>query len=107
MNKTTIIQGHRIAPKDIELIKKLIDTNPSWGRTRLSKELCVLWDLKSANGNLKDMACRSLLLKLENQKLIKLPARKSVTNNAKRNSSIALVLHSTLPILAKLKKIVT
>ncbi len=56
MNKTTIIQGHRIAPKDIELIKKLIDTNLSWRRTRLSKELCVLWDHRSANGNLKDMA---------------------------------------------------
>ena len=100
---TTIIQGRKIAPEDIELIKKLIDTNPSWGRTRLSKELCILWDLKSANGNLKDMACRSLLLKLEKQKLIKLPARKSGTNNAKRNSSIRLVLHSTLPVRASLK----
>jgi len=103
MNKTMIIQGRRIAPKDIELIKKLINTNPSWGRTRLSKELCILWNLKSANGNLKDMACRSLLLKLEKQKLIKLPARKSGTNNAKRNSSIRLVLHSTLPVQASLK----
>ena len=103
MNKTTIIQGRRIAPKDIELIKKLINTNPSWGRTRLSKELCVLWNFRSANGNLKDMACRSLLLKLEKDKLIKLPARKSGTNNAKRNSSISLVLHSTLPVKASLK----
>ncbi|MBL7060311.1 MAG: hypothetical protein ISS13_00580, partial [Actinobacteria bacterium] len=54
---TTIIQGRKIAPEDIELIKKLINANQSWGRTRLSKELCILWDLKSANGNLKDMAC--------------------------------------------------
>ena len=105
MNKTTIIQGREIASKDIELVKKLIDINPSWGRTRLSKELCILWNFKSANGMLKDMSCRNLLLKLENQKLIKLPARKSGTNNAKRNSSIALVLHSTLPISAKLKKV--
>jgi len=103
MNKTIIIQGRRIVPEDIELIKKLIDTNPSWGRTRLSKELCILWDHRSANGNLKDMACRSLLLKLEKDKLIKLPARKSGTNNAKRNSSIRLVLHSTLPVKASLK----
>ena len=103
MNKTIIIQGRKIAPEDIELIKKLIDTNPSWGRTRLSKELCILWSLKSANGNLKDMSCRNLLLKLEKDKLIKLPARKSGTNNAKRNSSIRLVLHSTLPVRASLK----
>jgi len=103
MNKTTIIQGRRIAPKDIELIKKLIGRNPSWGRTRLSKELCILWNLRSANGGLKDMACRSLLLKLERERLIKLPARKSGTNNAKRNSFIPPVLHSSLPISARLK----
>jgi len=105
MNKTIIIQGRKIAPKDIELIKKLIDANPSWGRTRLSKELCILWDLKSDNGSLKDMSCRNLLLKLEKDKLIKLPARKSGTNNAKRNSSIRLVLHSSLPVKASLKEI--
>ena len=103
MNKTTVIQGRRIAPKDIELIKKLIDDNPSWGRTRLSKELCILWDHRSTNGNLKDMACRSLLLKLEKDKLIKLPPRKSGTNNAKRNSSIRPVSHSSLPVKASLK----
>jgi len=103
MNKTIIIQGRKIAPEDIELINKLIDTNPSWGRTRLSKELCVQWNLKSANGSLKDMSCRNLLLKLEKDKLIKLPARKSGTNNAKRNSCTRLVLHSTSPVRSSLK----
>jgi len=103
MNKTTVIQGHKIAPEDIELIKKLIDINPSWGRTRLSKELCILWNFKSANGNLKDMSCRNLLLKLQKQKLLTLPAPKKKANNDKRNSSIRLVLHSSLPVQAGLK----
>ena len=103
MNKTTIIQGRKIVSEDIELIKKLIDANPSWGRTRLSKELCILWDLKSANGSLKDMSCRNLLLKLQKQKLLTLPAPKKKANNDKRNSSIRLVLHSTLPVRASLK----
>jgi hypothetical protein len=102
MNKTTVIQGREIAAKDIELIRQLVNTNSSWGRTRVSKELCILWNFKDGNNRLKDMACRNLLLKLEKQKLITLPARKSGTNNAKRNSSIAYCLHSTLPILAKL-----
>ena len=106
MNKTTVIQSREIAPKDIELIKQLIDINPSWRRTRLSKELCILWNWQTDNGMLKDMSCRNFLLKLEKQDLITLPARKSGTNNAKRNSLIALVLHSTLPILAKLKTLV-
>jgi len=92
-----------MAPKDIELIKQLIDTNPYWRRTRLSKELCILWNWQTDSGMLKDMSCRNLLLKLEKQELIKLPARKSGTNNAKRNSSIGFVPHSSLPIAAKLK----
>lgn len=105
MNKTTVIQGRKIAPEDIELIKKLIDTNPSWGRTRLSKELCILWNFKSAKGSLKDMSCRNLLLKLQKQKLLTLPAPKKKANNDKRNSSTRPVLHSTSPIRASLKEI--
>ena len=103
MNKTTIIQGRKIVSEDIELIKKLIDTNPSWGRTRLSKELCILWNFRSANGGLKDMSCRNLLLKLQKQRLLTLPAPKKKANNDKRNSSTRLVLHSSLPISASLK----
>ncbi len=103
MNKTTVLPGRNLSFQDLELIKKLIKDNPCWGRTRLSKQLCILWDHRSANGSLKDMACRSLLLKLEKENLIKLPARKSGTNNAKRNSSIQSVLHSSLPISEDLK----
>ena len=103
MNKTTIIQGREIARSDIELVRQLISTNPSWGRTRLSKELCILWNWKNSGGRLKDMACRSLLLKLQKQKLLALPAPKKKANNDKRNSSARPVSHSSLPICARLK----
>ncbi len=103
MNKTTIIQGREMAHSDIELVRQLISTNPTWGRTRLSKELCMLWNWKNAGGRLKDMACRSLLLKLQKRELVTLPAPKKKTNNDKRNSSIRLVLHNTLPVQASLK----
>lgn len=105
MEKATVIQGRKITPKDIELIKKLIRDNPSWGRTRLSKELCVLWNHRSADGSLKDMSCRNLLLKLQKQKLLTLPAPKKKANNDKRNSSVRPVLHSSLPISASLKNL--
>jgi hypothetical protein len=49
--------------------------NPVFGRTRLSQEICHLWDWKNAQGQIKDMACRTLLLKLERKKLLVLPAR--------------------------------
>jgi hypothetical protein len=49
--------------------------NPTLGRYRLSQEICRLWDWKNAQGQIKDMACRTLLLKLERKNLLVLPAR--------------------------------
>lgn len=103
MNKTKIIQGREISHSDIELVRQLISTNPSWGRTQLSKQLCILWNWKNSGGRLKDMACRSLLLKLQEQKIIVLPAPKKKANNDKSNSCTRPVLHSTLPVCSSLK----
>lgn len=55
----------------------LLSGNPQWNRTRLSRELCRLWNWQRPDGQLKDMACRELLLKLEKRGLIKLPPRQS------------------------------
>ena len=56
MNKTMIIQGREVSPEDIEFIREMIKANPSWGRTRLSRELALLWNWRAGNGQLKDMA---------------------------------------------------
>ena len=57
-----IIQGRETSDKDIVLVREMIKANPSWGRTRLSKELALLWNWRAINGQLKDIACRSFLL---------------------------------------------
>jgi hypothetical protein len=62
MENTTIIQGRKTTYEDIKLIQDLIAANPQWHRTRLSKELCTLWGWHNANGQMKDMACRTFLL---------------------------------------------
>ena len=36
MEKTMIIQGREISPKDVEFIREMIKTHRSWGRTQLS-----------------------------------------------------------------------
>lgn len=51
--------------------------NPSWHRTRLSKEICLAWHWVYENGQPKDIACRSLLRKLEAKGFITLPARQN------------------------------
>ncbi len=73
MNEEMVIQGRRLHRTDIDFIRQLIQENPSWNRTRISKEICKLWDWKRPNGQLKDIACRSMLRKLQDRGLITLP----------------------------------
>lgn len=47
--------------------------HPDWHRTALSLHLCELWNWRNDAGRLKDMAARTLLLKLQARGLIQLP----------------------------------
>ena len=44
-------------------IQTLLAEHPAWHRTRISRTLCDLWGWRNETGQLKDMACRTLLLK--------------------------------------------
>jgi hypothetical protein len=97
-----VIQGREVNTEEIHLIRQLLRNNPGWCRTRLSKELCTIWDWRSTSGLYKDMACRSMLLKLERLGHIKLPPRVRVKNNFRRNN---LIPHETTSIECALKDI--
>ena len=102
MDKTTTLQGREITKDDIELVRRLIEAHPSWNRTRLSRELCLLWNWRAANGQVKDMACRTLLSKLEQRGHITLPRRHSPGRGCRR-LSISYLPHNTTPIVCSLK----
>jgi len=90
-----MVQGRRIVAADVRLIRRLMAENPSWGRSRLSVELCERWGWRRPDLRPKDMACRSLLLKLERAGHIVLPPRQAKPPNALRNRSIRYVAHGT------------
>ena len=89
---------------DLRLIRALIAEHASWNRTRLSKHLCELWNWRNAEGRWKDMACRSLLLKLHRAGHIALPPPQKSANNHLRNHSIRHVSHRTAPIESTLQQ---
>lgn len=93
-----VIQGRSVNKKDIEQIQDLIRCNPSWHRTHLSRELCRQWGWFNHQGQVKDMACRTLLLKLEALGYFALPKRQAVSPNAYRHRAIQEVFHNTTPI---------
>jgi hypothetical protein len=71
-----IVQGRPISSAEIAEIKELIEANPRWSRRRLSEVLAQRWQWYSASGQLKDMAARTLMLKLHQRQLIALPERR-------------------------------
>lgn len=75
MNWPLKIQGRFLTETEVNEIRIFLSDNPTWNRSRLSRELCELWNWRRPDGQLKDMACRELLRKLESRLLIKLPPR--------------------------------
>jgi len=100
-----ILQGREVSDADIELIRTLMAAHPAWGRTLLSVELCRLWDWRNAQGRLKDMAARTLLLKLERAGHIQLPPRQRSSPNASRNRRIPAAPAPSEPIHAALRNL--
>ena len=100
-----VIQGWRLGPEDIDLVRHWLATEPGWNRTRLSRELCRRWNWCNEAGQLKDMACRTLLLKLERQGQIRLPARQRPSPNALRNRQRIEVAHDQSPITGELSSL--
>jgi len=98
METERIIQGRGISAATVAQVRGLLAENPSWNRTRLSRELCERWDWRNEKGQLKDMACRTLLLKLERLGEIRLPPRQRPSQNANRNRHISEILHDSSPI---------
>ena len=67
------VQGRTLTGDDLRDLRALIVEHPDWHRTALSLHLCQLWNWRNAAGQIKDMAARTLLLKLAARGLIQLP----------------------------------
>jgi hypothetical protein len=74
-------RGRVISSEDILYIRGMIASHPGESRRTLSKKLCEAWQWKQANGALRDMVCRSLLLMLDRAGHIELPPVKFVPHN--------------------------
>jgi hypothetical protein len=79
--EASIIQGRIIGQAEIEQVRAIIAEHGQWSRRRISEHLAGLWEWRSASGQLKDMAARTLLLKLEDRGWIALPARRRIPSN--------------------------
>ena len=98
MTDILVVQGRELTAEDIVEMQGLLAEHPQWGRSRLSQELCRLWDWRNALGRPKDMAARTLLLKLERSGHIQLPPRQRPSPNGLRNRLLPVITPATEPI---------
>jgi len=104
MEQAQVIQGRITTRADVQLVRDLIEAHSAWNRSQLSRELCRMWDWSNAAGQMKDMACRSWLLKLERQGLITLPEKQGANGGPARGVP-AEMPHRTDPIAGSLSEL--
>jgi hypothetical protein len=96
----------QITKERINQIQQMIEANPGWSRTKLSKELCALWEWQSPYGQIKDISARDLLRSLDKKGLISLPAaRWTPRAPGAGGERIPLIKHELAPVTAKLETV--
>jgi len=81
MQRTLSYRHRVISEDDLVFIRRLIAEHPGSSRRDLSKKLCEAWNWVQANGALRDMVCRGLMLMLHREGLIELPPVRQVSRN--------------------------
>lgn len=99
-------RGRVITPDDIVFLRQFIAANSGLSRRKLSARVCEAWDWKQANGALRDMVCRGLLLMLHRAGEIELPAIRFVARNplVERRPPAPMLIDRT-PVIARLEQL--
>lgn len=99
-------RGREVTAADVAFIRRLIEENPTASRRALSKLLCEAWDWRQANGALRDLVCRGLMLELHRAGLITLPPpRRIQRNNIVERGVLKPASIDQAPLQAKLSEI--
>ena len=70
-----LLHGRWVSQEDFARLQGLIAGHPEWSRRKLSVEVASLWNWRTCTGQLRDMAVRNALNKLQERGFVKLPAR--------------------------------
>ena len=99
------MQGRLLNEADLDNIRQLREAHPHWSRQQLSVHLAQQWQWRNQAGRLKDMAARTLLLKLQARGLIELPTplRGGGNRRGKPSAKGALELELSEPLPASIE----
>ncbi len=103
MLNSEVIPGRWISAEELAWIRAWLAAHPQANRTGLSRQLCMRWNWRNEAGQLKDMACRNWLLKLQARGELELPPRQGPSVNGRRHQSLPQVSHATDAITSALE----
>ena len=84
-----LIQGRLRGAAELAQVRALLAEPRGWSRRRISEPLARQWDWRNPAVQLKDMAARTLLLKLERRGEMVLPARRRIPSNRLGSKPVA------------------
>lgn len=87
-------RNRQVRAADLAVIKAMIEEHRPRGRSQVSRALCEAWGWRRPDGRLRDMACRDLLLRLEERGFIELPPR--IKNSG--GAAFLSLAHHPLPV---------
>lgn len=73
MKEAITCQGRRLPQSDLSWLCDLVGRHPEWSRHQLTQQICRHWGWQTHTGHLKTFAARSMIDKLEQRGLLKLP----------------------------------
>ncbi len=105
MKEARVIHGRLITPEEVSQIRDLIKGHADWSRRRLSIEVSTQWAWRNAKGQLRDMACRTVLLRLHRAGIIELPSPRRKGQNRWRQEPVKDIKLDTSPFDANLSSL--
>jgi hypothetical protein len=107
MAETWRYRGQEIGSEQIAFLKEFIRAHPTSSRWKLSRQLCEALGWKQANGALRDVVCRGLLLMLERAGQIELPPVRRHIRGQRRTGRPRpqAVLIDTTPLVAPFEEL--
>jgi hypothetical protein len=107
MEEPITYRGRRVTAEDLGFLRQLIRTHPQASRRKLSALVCEAWGWRQANGALRDMVCRGMMLMLHRAGHIELPAKKQSPANplATRRKPATDILVDESPVCGPLRKL--
>jgi Domain of unknown function (DUF4338)/Transposase DNA-binding/Transposase Tn5 dimerisation domain len=83
-----VVCGREFSNKIIARIQAKVNEEPQLSRRKLSREVCEWLDWRSGSGSWQEGSCRKALVKLDRQKLLRLPDRRKVCTGRYRSAAL-------------------